>query len=83
MHGFPLLSAGLTSTIQQRKLEEMQSKLLVAETRAMEAERTAELAEADAKEKDIELSEALNHLRMYESVSIAHTPLCFPLYHCV
>lgn len=38
-----------------------------AELRAQEAEHVAELAEADARDKDKELSETLNHMRMYRS----------------
>ncbi|KAM3870148.1 centrosomal protein of 290 kDa [Diretmus argenteus] len=52
---------------QQRKLEDLKSMLQAAEVRAAEAERVAELAEADAKDKDKELSETLNRIRQYES----------------
>lgn len=48
----------------------MQSKVQVLEEKAKEAERTAELAEADAKEKDKELVETLKRLKDYESVCI-------------
>uniref|UniRef100_UPI003AAC13AF centrosomal protein of 290 kDa n=1 Tax=Centroberyx gerrardi TaxID=166262 RepID=UPI003AAC13AF len=58
---------GMPSAIQQRKAEELQWKLQAAETRALEAERVAEHAEADAREKDKDLSETLNRMRLYES----------------
>ncbi|XP_029615061.1 centrosomal protein of 290 kDa isoform X1 [Salmo trutta] len=58
---------GLPSAIQQRKLDELTAKLQATETRAQEAERVAELAETDARDKDKELSDALNHMRLYES----------------
>uniref|UniRef100_A0A8C8G787 Centrosomal protein of 290kDa coiled-coil region domain-containing protein n=1 Tax=Oncorhynchus tshawytscha TaxID=74940 RepID=A0A8C8G787_ONCTS len=40
---------------------------IATETRAQEAERVAELAETDARDKDKELSDTLNHMRLYES----------------
>lgn len=46
------------------------SKVQILEEKTKEAERTAELAEADAREKDKELVEALKRLKDYESVSI-------------
>uniref|UniRef100_A0A674EPN8 Centrosomal protein 290 n=1 Tax=Salmo trutta TaxID=8032 RepID=A0A674EPN8_SALTR len=55
------------ASIQQRKLDELTAKLQATETRAQEAERVAELAETDARDKDKELSDALNHMRLYES----------------
>uniref|UniRef100_A0A8C7LCR6 Centrosomal protein 290 n=1 Tax=Oncorhynchus kisutch TaxID=8019 RepID=A0A8C7LCR6_ONCKI len=55
------------ASIQQRKLDELTAKLQVTETRAQEAERVAELAETDARDKDKELSDTLNHMRLYES----------------
>ncbi|XP_013981144.1 centrosomal protein of 290 kDa isoform X1 [Salmo salar] len=58
---------GLPSAIQQRKLDELTAKLQATETRAQDAERVAELAETDARNKDKELSDALNHMRLYES----------------
>ncbi|XP_070973057.1 centrosomal protein of 290 kDa isoform X4 [Oncorhynchus clarkii lewisi] len=58
---------GLPSAIQQRKLDELTAKLQATETRAQEAERVAELAETDARDKDKELSDTLNHMRLYES----------------
>lgn len=48
----------------------MQSKIQILEEKTKEAERTAELAEADAKEKDKELVETLKRLKDYESVCI-------------
>lgn len=50
-------------------MEELQAKLLAAEKRAFEAEQMAELAEKDAKLKDMELSDILTRIRVYESVS--------------
>ncbi|KAM4619168.1 centrosomal protein of 290 kDa [Polymixia lowei] len=58
---------GLPSTVQQRKMDELKSRLQDAETRALEAQRVAELAEADARDKDKELSETLRRIRLYES----------------
>ncbi|CDQ73574.1 unnamed protein product [Oncorhynchus mykiss] len=58
---------GLPSAIQQRKLDELTAKLQATETRAQEAERVAELAETDARDKDKELSDTLNNMRLYES----------------
>ncbi|KAK2842694.1 hypothetical protein Q5P01_012894 [Channa striata] len=58
---------GLTSTMQHRKMEELKSKLEAAETRAVEAERVAKLAESHAEEKDKALIEASNRLKQYES----------------
>ena len=48
----------------------IQSKIQILEDRTKEAERTAELAEADAREKDKELVETLKRLKDYESVCI-------------
>lgn len=47
----------------------MQEKLKILEERTKEAEKSAELAEADAKEKDKELVEALKRMRSYELVN--------------
>ncbi|XP_015208274.2 centrosomal protein of 290 kDa isoform X1 [Lepisosteus oculatus] len=58
---------GLPTVIQQKKTEELQAKLLVAEQRVRDAERVAELAESDAKEKDKELSDALSRMTAYEA----------------
>ncbi|XP_034391812.1 centrosomal protein of 290 kDa isoform X5 [Cyclopterus lumpus] len=58
---------GLPSSAQQRKAEELKSKLEAAETRAAEAASAAKLAEAHAEEKDKALIEASNHLSRYES----------------
>lgn len=46
------------------------SKVQSLEEKAKEAERIADLAEADAREKDKDLAEALKRLKDYESVSI-------------
>ncbi|XP_050955233.1 centrosomal protein of 290 kDa isoform X6 [Labeo rohita] len=54
-------------SVQQRRLEDMSSKLQVAEKRALEAERTAHLAERDARDKDKELNDTLTRIRLYES----------------
>lgn len=48
----------------------IQSKIQILEEKTKEAERTAELAEADAREKDKELVETLKRLKDYESVCI-------------
>ncbi|NWJ06223.1 CE290 protein, partial [Crypturellus undulatus] len=57
---------GLSSLAQQNRIGEMQEKLKLLEERAKEAEKSAELAEADAREKDKELIEALKRMRDYE-----------------
>ncbi|XP_036373669.1 centrosomal protein of 290 kDa [Megalops cyprinoides] len=58
---------GPPSLIQQKKMDELKAKLQAAERRVQEAERVAELAESDAREKDKELSELLARMRLYES----------------
>ncbi|XP_047453356.1 centrosomal protein of 290 kDa isoform X3 [Mugil cephalus] len=58
---------GLPSTMQQRKMEELKSRLEAAETRVMEAEQAVKLAEAHAEDKDKALIEASNRLSQYES----------------
>ncbi|KAF4095066.1 centrosomal protein of 290 kDa isoform X2 [Onychostoma macrolepis] len=55
------------ASAQQRRLEDLSSKLQVAERRALEAERAAQLAERDAKDKDKELNDTLSQIRLYES----------------
>ncbi|KFV81118.1 Centrosomal protein of 290 kDa, partial [Struthio camelus australis] len=57
---------GLSSLAQQNRIGEMQEKLKLLEERTKEAEKSAELAEADAREKDKELIEALKRMRDYE-----------------
>lgn len=47
----------------------MQEKLKLLEERTREAEKSAELAEADAREKDKELVEALKRMKDYELVN--------------
>ncbi|KAF7223921.1 centrosomal protein of 290 kDa isoform X5 [Nothobranchius furzeri] len=54
-------------TSQQKRTEELKSKLSAAERRAVEAERVLRQAEADAEEKDKALIEASNRLSQYES----------------
>lgn len=53
----------------------IQSKVEILEEKTKEAERTAELAEADAREKDKELVETLKRLKDYESVCICSCEL--------
>lgn len=62
--------AGRASAVQQRKVEELKSKLKAAERRAAEAEEAAKLAEAHAEEKDKALIEALKRLSQLVSVSL-------------
>ncbi|NXE49879.1 CE290 protein, partial [Casuarius casuarius] len=57
---------GLSSLAQQNRIGEMQEKLKLLEVRTKEAEKSAELAEADAREKDKELVEALKRMKDYE-----------------
>ncbi|XP_048790573.1 centrosomal protein of 290 kDa isoform X2 [Lagopus muta] len=57
---------GLSTLAQQNRLGEMQEKLKLLEERTKEAEKSAELAEADAREKDKELVEALKRMKDYE-----------------
>uniref|UniRef100_A0A8C2HM38 Centrosomal protein 290 n=1 Tax=Cyprinus carpio TaxID=7962 RepID=A0A8C2HM38_CYPCA len=54
-------------SVQQRRLEDLSTKLQAAERRALEAERAAQLAEHDARDKDIELNDTLSRIRLYES----------------
>ncbi|XP_034628266.1 centrosomal protein of 290 kDa isoform X2 [Trachemys scripta elegans] len=58
---------GLSSLAQQNRIGEIQEKLQLLEQRTKEAERVAELAESDAREKDKELIEALKRMRDYET----------------
>uniref|UniRef100_A0A8C3LD57 Centrosomal protein 290 n=1 Tax=Chrysolophus pictus TaxID=9089 RepID=A0A8C3LD57_CHRPC len=57
---------GLSTLAQQNRLVEMQEKLKLLEERTKEAEKSAELAEADAREKDKELVETLKRMKDYE-----------------
>ncbi|XP_029858626.1 centrosomal protein of 290 kDa isoform X4 [Aquila chrysaetos chrysaetos] len=57
---------GHSSLAQQNRIGDMQEKLKMLEERTKEAEKSAELAEADAREKDKELVEALKRMRSYE-----------------
>ncbi|XP_048660237.1 centrosomal protein of 290 kDa isoform X3 [Marmota marmota marmota] len=58
---------GASSLSQQNHFMKIQSKVQILEEKTKEAERTAELAEADAREKDKELVETLKRLKDYES----------------
>ncbi|XP_036961834.1 centrosomal protein of 290 kDa isoform X2 [Acanthopagrus latus] len=58
---------GLPSSIRQKKIAALQSKLESAEARAVVAEQAVKLAEAHAEEKDKALIEASNRLSQYES----------------
>ncbi|XP_068595256.1 centrosomal protein of 290 kDa [Brachionichthys hirsutus] len=58
---------GLPTVVQQRKMEELKSKLEAAEVRVVEAEKAERLAEAHAEEKDKALIEASIRLSQYES----------------
>ncbi|NWS75767.1 CE290 protein, partial [Crotophaga sulcirostris] len=57
---------GHSSLAHQNWIEDMQEKLKMLEERTKAAEKSAELAEADAREKDKELVEALKRMRLYE-----------------
>ncbi|NWR61968.1 CE290 protein, partial [Bucorvus abyssinicus] len=57
---------GHSSLAQQNCIGDMQEKLKILEERTKEAEKSAELAEADAREKDKELVETLKRMRDYE-----------------
>ena len=63
-------------------MEELKSKLEVAETRAMEAERVLKQAEAHAEEKDKALIDASNRLSQYESVSLQRQSLSPFVFFC-
>ncbi|XP_065744225.1 centrosomal protein of 290 kDa [Phocoena phocoena] len=57
---------GASALSQRTHYMKIQSKFQILEERTKEAERTAELAEADAREKDKELVETLKRLKDYE-----------------
>ncbi|KAM4782711.1 centrosomal protein of 290 kDa isoform 1-T1 [Cyanocitta cristata] len=57
---------GHSSLAPQNQIGDMQEKLKMLEERTMEAEKSAELAEAHAREKDKELVETLKRMRDYE-----------------
>ncbi|XP_051498711.1 centrosomal protein of 290 kDa isoform X3 [Apus apus] len=57
---------GHSSLAQQNWIGDMQEKFKMLEERTKEAEKSAELAEADAMEKDKELVETLKRMRHYE-----------------
>ncbi|MEE6480267.1 hypothetical protein FKM82_012520 [Ascaphus truei] len=58
---------GISSDAQHSRTEELQAMLHLLEQRLKEAERVAELAENDAREKDKDLIEALRRMRDYET----------------
>ncbi|XP_045149002.1 centrosomal protein of 290 kDa [Echinops telfairi] len=58
---------GASTLSRESHYMKIQSKLKSLEVKTQEAERTAELAEADAREKDKELVESLKRLKDYES----------------
>ncbi|XP_026549341.1 centrosomal protein of 290 kDa isoform X1 [Notechis scutatus] len=55
------------SITQQDRIGEMQGKLQILEEKIKDSERTAELAEADAREKDKELIETMKRVKDYET----------------
>ncbi|NWW16106.1 CE290 protein, partial [Falcunculus frontatus] len=57
---------GHSSLAPQNQIGDMQEKLKMLEERTTEAEKSAELAEAHAREKDKELVETLKRMRDYE-----------------
>ncbi|NXE33117.1 CE290 protein, partial [Ptilorrhoa leucosticta] len=57
---------GHSSLAQQNQIWDMQEKLKILEERTTEAEKSAELAEAHAREKDKELVDTLKRMRDYE-----------------
>lgn len=59
---------GFSSLVQQNHIAAIQEKLQLLEQKTKEAERSAELAEADAMEKDRELIETLKRMKDYEMV---------------
>lgn len=59
---------GASTLSQQTHYMKIQSTLDILKEKTKEAERTAELAEADAREKDKELVETLKRLKDYESI---------------
>uniref|UniRef100_A0A8C2R5J8 Centrosomal protein 290 n=1 Tax=Capra hircus TaxID=9925 RepID=A0A8C2R5J8_CAPHI len=64
---FNFYPVGASTLSQRTHYMKIQSKVQILEERTKEAERTAELAEADAREKDKELVETLKRLKDYES----------------
>ncbi|XP_038612778.1 LOW QUALITY PROTEIN: centrosomal protein of 290 kDa [Tachyglossus aculeatus] len=58
---------GVETLSQQHRIMEIQTKVQLLEQKTKEAERIAELAENDAKEKDVELTETLKRLKEYET----------------
>ncbi|XP_034983153.2 centrosomal protein of 290 kDa isoform X1 [Zootoca vivipara] len=57
----------LPSSVQQGHIGDIQGKLHMLEQKTKEAEMVAELAEADAREKDKELIDTLKRMKDYES----------------
>uniref|UniRef100_H3A222 Centrosomal protein 290 n=1 Tax=Latimeria chalumnae TaxID=7897 RepID=H3A222_LATCH len=61
------LVEGVPSLAQQSRIGELQTTLQLAQQKVTEAERVADQAEADAREKDKQLSETLRRMREYEA----------------
>lgn len=58
---------GFPSLLQQRRIDELKSRLEEAESRASEAQEALRLTETQAEDKDKELIEANNRLKQYEA----------------
>lgn len=80
INNFLFFLQGLPSSIRQKKIAALQSKLESAEARAVVAEQAVKLAEAHAEEKDKALIEASNRLSQYESVSLQMPSLSLLFY---
>lgn len=66
---------GASALSQRTHYMKIQSKVQILEERTKEAERTAELAEADAREKDKELVETLKRLYFASLLSFVESGL--------